>query len=820
MVKLRCFSPLLLCLVLSLLAACRPPSSDSLVVQATPAASPTAQNQVATPTVQPPPPVTITPTSTSIPKPSGFLPIMFNSEQPLGVRWFIPDLYSADFLEAMDALSPLLIYIENDWKAGEHTLVALEVRSGLVRWKRPLSSADDEFLIGENVIYMLLEPAEPSDVLTVQAIDLEGENVLWNRELLNFRDYDAFALIHNVGILLSFYDYSTQMTTFILLDKDDGKLVWQTEATEFCPSFYGSPVFVSGQLVVSCGESYLFLDAVSGRVIKTVALVEESSRYNMAANAVQIFHLRSAWEGSPQAQHIYLESLSMESGELIWQRELPYANNIPFVLSDELLIYRLENKVIALDAVSGMERWQTALEEYVPSGLLLQDDYLYVGSRTGFLHILDITTGQIVWDQDIWATVDFRPYLILPTMLISDTVVLNTEQGYMALSVDGNLQPAFPDEAATALPTPRPTETPQPILSPSEDIILPTDLAEWPAAIVSFLNGRSPAEDTLEEVARLVNEQFDVQLTWRPLATSSTFTEAWFILIDPFDYASEGWALIVGKNLEGSYILEMSMPALNPINEQLVDLNNDGWEDIVYETKIYGANFSGNSVTAVLWDGSSSQLAGSLSMINMGERIIEDRTGDGMQEIILHGGEMFSVAAGLTRPITQVYALQDNQYKLISEQPDLPQPYYFFVMDANELFLAEEYEAAIVLYQSTINSEEAIYNWYAPHQKAFAELQIMLAYILLDDMENAAQWAGLDEYAGELYGQVKSIFWEKYQQTNDWTIAAESARLRVRQAGFENVQLDNVGYENRYLALHSIIPCSDCLQGEIGNPYR
>jgi hypothetical protein len=96
----------------------------------------------------------------------------------------------------------------------------------------------------------------------------------------------------------------------------------------------------------------------------------------------------------------------------------------------------------------------------------------------------------------------------------------------------------------------------------------------------------------------------------------------------------------------------------------------------------------------------------------------------------------------------------------------------------------------------------------------------MLAYLLLEDGESAAYWANSGNYSDQLYSEVKQIFWDIYQESNDWTAAAEAARRRVRLAGFERSQLVPwVGYANTPLDLEDILPCADCLQGSIGSNF-
>jgi hypothetical protein len=368
-------------------------------------------------------------------------------------------------------------------------------------------------------------------------------------------------------------------------------------------------------------------------------------------------------------------------------------------------------------------------------------------------------------------------------------------------------------------------------LPPGEGLPPAPDTAElWPAALLAFLNA-NPANVT--RLAALLAEWFpnspapwiDSSFDIYSMELNGDGREELLVFIKS-DYAGppEGWVIVFQQEAAGQFTLAWSRPAALPELLVTSDLNGDGLLDFVYGDTFSGAHTATVWIVPVGWNGqvfidfSLEPIAS--TNVYLDEVRIEDTTGDGRPEIIIHGGTYGSAGAGPNRASTFTYTWSEDGYVLLSQEPDLPQEYYFFLLKANERLVAGDWEAAVAIYVDSLFSENAIYDGNVEHQRAFAEFQLMLAYLLLGDETTAATWATSGHYPNEFYSEVKQIFWESYQANHDWTTAAEAARRRVRLAGIDRIQLIPwVGYANSSLTLEQICPCVDCLQGSIGSQF-
>jgi outer membrane protein assembly factor BamB len=86
-----------------------------------------------------------------------------------------------------------------------------------------------------------------------------------------------------------------------------------------------------------------------------------------------------------------LRSLNAKDGSLAWQRPLGPPKFGP-VAAESLVLASLETELIALDAVSGEERWRFAAATPITAGPATNADRVYVSAGSA-LHVLDATSG-------------------------------------------------------------------------------------------------------------------------------------------------------------------------------------------------------------------------------------------------------------------------------------------------------------------------------------------------------------------------------------------------------------------------------------------
>lgn len=89
-------------------------------------------------------------------------------------------------------------------------------------------------------------------------------------------------------------------------------------------------------------------------------------------------------------------ALDMMSGEIQWRRDYSGAGSLQ-ILRNRLMLIDQQSHVLALDRFSGIERWRNDTLFYRSlTGPTLHEDTFVVGDRFGYLHWLDVQTGDLV----------------------------------------------------------------------------------------------------------------------------------------------------------------------------------------------------------------------------------------------------------------------------------------------------------------------------------------------------------------------------------------------------------------------------------------
>ncbi len=682
------------------------------------------------------------------------------------------------------------------------------------------------YTVAGGAIFQVSE-GEQNDSLT--AYDLFTGTIVWE-QLLPSGEWEEPI---SVGGAILFANTSTNTfgtSTIYLFSQQTGEFLWENQVSGSCYSTTEA-IETEKTIIVSCYEAYFALDKTTGELVYQNQLPEYTYLYNLRAIDNQVFLRRNGHEENEdgyQREVAYLQVVDVQDLEnVVWQKQIN-REVFTFEVFEEDIIYRDGNRVNRLDGRTGDPVWETELITYSPGGLLIVDKWLFVGSRNGYLHLLDGMTGAIVWEQDIWATLQPRPLSIYPLVWTGESLISYLDYEVVELGLHGETDWQIEQAESFSTPLPMPTQTPFPILptlEPDTTLQQPESMEQWPTYILAYLNSPGTTPDALQQIlsAWLKDEPTAesnaaayverVDLNNDQLQDLIVYTDNW-----------PGWFLTLIQTSPSQY--EPAWVRTNEANRfqllAVIDLNNDGLTDFVYSEAIYGASQSTVTIHPVGWQNGKlkSLSTNPISSTNVWvEDIqIEDVDGDGFIDIGFRGGTYGSLAAGPNRESTFIYSWRNGSYELISQEPTLPQEYFFFLVEANQLLTAGKYEEAIDLYKNTMATEDAIYYYNTPHQRAFAEFQIMLAYLLLNDEAAAVAYAENGRYQDQLYGKVKQIFWETYQGTRNWTETAEAARTHVRLAGYQKAQLvEWVGYANTSLTLNDIVPCAACLQGTIGS---
>jgi len=331
---------------------------------------------------------------------------------------------------------------------------------------------------------------------------------------------------------------------------------------------------------------------------------------------------------------------------------------------------------------------------------------------------------------------------------------------------------------ATVHATSTPARTPAHI--PSK----PSNASGYAAAIASYLNdaGDSALED---DCLKSLFEKWD--MPWGADSpscivgnTDADAEKEVAVLLSDVSSDLSVWQIVVFDSPEGVFKVAYQsepvevpggdMPEWRPRLLAAGDVNKDGKGEVVYAENVCGAHTC--SITVRILTGAASgyvSLAGDEVTMATATVSLEDQDGDGPLEILLHGGEIGSVGAGLQRTRTDVYAWDGSAYTLRGTVLDPTDILYLRVTEADALFMAGMYDKALAVFQEALN-DPTLRTWKEPSMMVAPEREELHAYILflmglssfgvsgpnqqgVDYIQQA-----VDEYGGYLHGDMAAAF--------------------------------------------------------------
>jgi outer membrane protein assembly factor BamB len=786
--------------------------------------------------------------------------------QQLGLKWLKTNLDYTYYFDRGSRLEPLLA------GAALRGLDSLDIMDLTGQWLHTLY-LPGWWLNQGDALYLAAYAADNSDfTAAIRKYSLGSGKLLWETPLDSNERREGWA-VDSRGVALA------STNTLYYLDADSGQLGW-TKTTSKCsgPEMY----FAEQDLHVWCQGYLSRIDRATGAIQASVTVSQNSSYDGAQFVNGKIFDLRTDWNDQYRyglVEQRFLEARNAETYAILWSQPLtttgtcqhaPLQEDVidacgsqlarfngttgqpiwqttadsgevlsstttgPWAFYQGDVIYAFGNQVTRFNGATGLAIWHIVLRSDALVSLTVSGHRLVVGTTTGYLHILNADTGQLTWEQDVWASAEPRNVYMRPIGLTDQTLIIAAQDQLLALGLDGatswpvpTSEPAvFPTSTATSTPTPYPVFTPPPAnVMPAP----PADLQAWPAAIAAFLNaapGNSARLPALLESWRKSGQ--DLKTSLRMADLDGDGQTAWIITLA--SGYSEGWLSVIRQNQQGyevAWLDTSGLPGLdlaigsssNSGDFVIGDLNADGHNDLVYTMTWVGVCTLSMRVIPLSWNGMafvSLDPAGLISLNDMTDLKVVAQPNSGQKQIIITGG-VSGCSYGLTQQYekTITYSLHDGVYALDTTVPSLHRQYYFYLLDANQKLLDGDNAGVITLLKDSLTSA-------APTERtetemAFAEYELMLANVRLGNDQAAAQWAESAHYPAELYSQIKIAFWHGYQKNHDWTMAAEVARLRARLAGPERMQpwpIDGFGFPG-YITLEQIIPCPECVQGPL-----
>ena len=381
-------------------------------------------------------------------------------------------------------------------------------------------------------IYLAAYAADNSDfTAAIRKYGLSTGKLLWETPLNSQERREGWA-VDSSGVALA----STQRLYY--LDADSGQINWTIDTSKCTDP---EMRLTAQDLHIWCWEQLWRVDRATGAIQASITVSPNSSYGSAQFANNKIYDVRTDWKDQYKftlADQLYLEARNAQTYAVLWSQPLtitstcqysPLQADVIYACGSQLarlsgttgqsiwqttaasgevlsstttgswtfyqgdVIYAFGNQVTRFNGTTGLATWKCILRSDALASLMVSGHLLVVGTKTGYLHILNADTGQLTWEQDVWASVEPRNVYMRPIGLTAQALIIAAQDQLLALGPDGATSLPVPTSEPPVFPTstPTPTSTPYPIFTPPPANVMPpppVDQQAWPAAIAAFLN--------------------------------------------------------------------------------------------------------------------------------------------------------------------------------------------------------------------------------------------------------------------------------------------------------------------------------------------
>jgi hypothetical protein len=374
------------------------------------------------------------------------------------------------------------------------------------------------------------------------------------------------------------------------------------------------------------------------------------------------------------------------------------------------------------------------------------------------------------------------------------------------------------EAAVLRTPTPEPTspppETPTPVPLPPR----PDDFEQYPDTILRYLNDSGGDEDGLRDMLGSWNALRHVTDLLRVDTDDDGSGELLMVLVEQsMDYGINlrGDVLVVDSDDEGynlAYHAAGDTIMLDPALIEVDDLNRDGHTEMAFSSTECGAHTCVTTVHIVTsGTGMYESLTGDGINMSYVDPYFSDWDGDGVPELIMHGGTIGSVGAGPQRERTEVYKWDGAVYVLEETVYDYSNYLYFKVLDANQALMDGDYDMAATLYREAVDNP-GLDVWMEESEReeivAFSRYRLSLVCLITGEVElaEATRDELLSAQPNNIYAQVVAVLWDAYQrETNLRAACEEVGRFAASHPEAAEVLADH-GYGNPTFTADEVCP--------------
>lgn len=332
----------------------------------------------------------------------------------------------------------------------------------------------------------------------------------------------------------------------------------------------------------------------------------------------------------------------------------------------------------------------------------------------------------------------------------------------------------------------------------------------------------------LKQATDLRADDFDAdgQLEW---AVTLSAPDA--VAYSPASYSGDWWLLDDGSRV---YAYAQAVHGDGDTDESIapqlinvLDLTGDGLPELVLDEAQCGAhtcysayhvmNYSGGQVRSLVQGGppeSPDSFGTSYS-----EVLFQDQTGDGAPDMMVHGGSIGSVGAGVVRTHVEVWGWDGTAFTLRSYNLDPTTYRHHILYEANAVAQAGDLEHALALYQQVIEDEslEDPYPFEGEQAEIYPALtqlagfRLVFVSLQLGRSAEAETWLTWLQttYPTSLATQAAAAVWQNWQATADANQACEAAQQLLAQLEKPAGVISYLGYGNPGLGSADFCPPAD-----------
>lgn len=174
------------------------------------------------------------------------------------------------------------------------------------------------------------------------------------------------------------------MYSLFALDAESGEIVWTHE--RLAPGFETrySPLIMEDTIVVGVGGSVIAFAIDNGSILWSFGY---GGSFGSPVGNSDIITVN--------CNHI-LYVLSADTGDEMWNFSFQSHIVSPTIDGSSIFVSDSNGDVFSFDS-EGNVLWDVSLSEYVESPLTSDGDFIYLGSRSGTIYVIDKTDGSIVW---------------------------------------------------------------------------------------------------------------------------------------------------------------------------------------------------------------------------------------------------------------------------------------------------------------------------------------------------------------------------------------------------------------------------------------